>query len=216
MSLLQHTKRAVCTRGCQLSCADVSLLHSVSANMRLPCRGQPTELFELRWVYYHLPVKQVALKETPQPSCLPWDNLTTLYQPGCLHLADNLKPSWLCSRDMFTTVYQPSCVALKENVSWAVCAVMSLLHCVPDELCTQKRNNPPGLFAPRYVYYSVPAKRLHWKKSVSCVVCARVSFPTVYQPSCLTERNEPAELFALRWVYNSVPAKLFAAKRKKR
>jgi len=98
-------------------------------------------------VYFCVPAKLFAQKETIQPSRLPWDMFTTVYKPNCLHWKKTLA-------ELFV-------------LGWIV-------YSVPVELFAKKE--PPGLFALRWVSNSAPVKLFALKeKSGSLAVCTDIS-----------------------------------------
>jgi phosphopantetheinyl transferase (holo-ACP synthase) len=207
----------------------------------------PAELFVLKWVYYSVLAELFALRESAsqavcaemcvlqctsqdvfterkhQPSCLHWNEFTTVFQPSCFHW--NKAPAEL--RAVCTEM------TLRQWTSRAVCTErkrqLSCFHwdeftTVNQPSCLHWKKAPAELFALRWLYYSEPAELFALKERVSWAVFTEMSFlqwtsqavctdrkrqpscllwdefRTVYQPSCLHWKKAPAELFALRWV----------------
>ncbi len=110
MSLLQCTSRAVCTdRKRQPSCLCWDEFTTVYQPSCFYWKKAPAWLFVLNWVYYSVLAELFALKESAsravctemcllqctsqavfterkcQPSCLQWNEFTTVYHPSCFH-----------------------------------------------------------------------------------------------------------------------------------
>jgi hypothetical protein len=84
-------RRAFCTRGYQLSwdvLMSASYVHCVNPRMCLHCQQSFLSSDEC------ISITSQALQKTS-------NKLTTVYQPSCLHLNENLQPSCLL-RDVFT------------------------------------------------------------------------------------------------------------------
>ena len=121
MSLLEHTSYAACTEN---SCSWVR----VCTEMKL-LQFRSQDVFALAGSSQLIVVcskMSLILSSSPaffterklQPSCLSWNDLTTVYQPSCLNRKETTSQA-VCYE--LTTMYQLSLFALKESPSWAVC-----------------------------------------------------------------------------------------------
>jgi phosphopantetheinyl transferase (holo-ACP synthase) len=170
----------------------MSLLH-VSAKL-FPLKESArwavcTDMSLLQWTS-----RAVCTERKRQPSCLRWDEFTTVYQPSCFHwkkapaelfalkkvkysITSKLferkgSNSWAFCPEMSLLSVSARMYSLKESARRAVCARVSLLQYTSRAVCTERK---------RQLSY------LRWDE-----------FATVYQPSCFHWKNAPAELFALK------------------
>jgi len=158
-SLKESARRAVCIKKGLLQCASRAFALKESAS-----RAVCAEMSLLQCTS-----QAVCTERKHQPSCLRWDEFTTVYQPSYLHWKK--APAELFAREqhqpnclhweMFTTVYQPSCLRCKKTPAEMFCAVLL-----------------------RWVYYNVPSGLLALKEKVLSSCLHNDEFTNVSQPIC--------------------------------